>query len=124
MSTTGHPQPAPYAGVFGLLGLRFLTELALIAAAAVAAADLVDGRPLSIAAAVVGASLVVLVWAAVVAPRARRRLADPWRLVLELIMFLASAAGLAHAGHPIVAVTYGAIGAGMAIAVRVWAPDS
>jgi hypothetical protein len=53
----------------------------------------------------VGAPLVmVLLWGAFVAPKARRRLADPARLLLEVALFTLAVAALAAAGATVLAL--------------------
>jgi Protein of unknown function (DUF2568) len=50
----------------------------------------------------------------VIAPRALRRLSDPWRLAIEIVMFLASSAALALAGDVIAAVVFAVLAIGTA----------
>ena len=89
--------------------LRFLLELCAVAAAGYwgfAAADGALAWLLGIAAPV----LIIMLWGALVAPRAEHRLPDPLRLILELWIFAAASVGLAVAGQPV-------LGAALAIAV-------
>src|SRR5438045_7759228 len=84
------PPNTPSAGgpsllVTLVLGVRFLTELALIAAAAWAGAARTRSIPLAVALGVVAAVVVAAIWSILIAPASRRRLADPARLVLELV---------------------------------------
>ena len=51
----------------------------------------------------------VAAWGLWVAPRASRRLADPQRLVLELVLFAAAIAALAVAGQPLLAGVFAAV---------------
>ena len=67
------------------------------------------GRGLSAASALASGArppATALVRAVFVAPRAPRRLADPGRPPVELVVVLASAVGLALIGHVLTAVTY------------------
>jgi MFS-type transporter involved in bile tolerance (Atg22 family) len=56
--------------------------------------------------------VVASVWGAWIAPRARRRLPDPARLALELVIFAAATACFVAVGQPVVAVVF-AVAAGV-----------
>ena len=121
MSQAGEPS-SPRAGGRGQarpstlrsanLAVRLLCELGLLVALAVwgfhagsgLAGDLVLGLGAPLLAAVV--------WGLWVAPASRRRLTDPARLVVEVLLFAAGVVALAVAGFPLVA-------AGFAIVVAV-----
>ena len=55
-----------------------------------------DGAPLAAA----------VVWGLWIAPKASRRLHDPARLVVELVLFGAAGAALAAADHPLAAAVF------------------
>jgi hypothetical protein len=112
------PATAPSPLVTLALGVRFLTELALMAAAAWAGAAWTRNILLGIALGVVAAVVVAVVWGLWIAPASRRRLPDPARLLLELVLFGAAAAGLVEVGRPVVAGVVGIAGAVMAVVVR------
>jgi len=85
------------------LGLRFLLELSALAAVAywgwsehegVWRWVLVVAAPLAVA----------VVWGQWVAPKARARVGDPWKLLLELIVFGSAVAALAGADQPVLAI--------------------
>lgn len=87
--------------------LRFCLELASLAGLAVWGLGtgptgvnvlLAVGAPLAAAA----------LWGAFVAPRAPRHPPDPWRLLLEIVVFGAGTLGFAAAGHGTLAVVVGA----------------
>ena len=80
------------------LALRFLLELAAVGAGVYW--GLVTGPGLfgALALALLGGGLIVAVWGAFLAPRAARRLPEPWRFGLELAVFGAAGAALAAAG--------------------------
>ena len=79
------------------LTVRFLLELAVLVALGVWGWQAADGAPRILLAA--GAPLLAAAaWGTWVAPKARRRLADPGRLVVEVVVFGAATAGLATAG--------------------------
>lgn len=84
-------------------GLRFFLELSALAAVAywgwsehggVWRWVLVVAAPLAIA----------LVWGQWVAPKARVRVGDPWKLLLEVLVFGSAAVALAAADEPVQAI--------------------
>jgi hypothetical protein len=79
------------------LTVRFLLELAALVALGLWGWRAADGMPRILLAA--GAPLLAAAtWGTWVAPKARRRLADPGRLIVEVVVFGAAVAGLAAAG--------------------------
>jgi hypothetical protein len=62
--------------------------------------------------------VVAAVWGAWIAPKARRRLADPLRLVLELVVFAAATASLVAVGQWVVGVVFAAAAVGTALPYR------
>jgi hypothetical protein len=115
--STGSARP-PSVLTTLLLGVRFLTELALLAAVAWAGAARTRSVVLGIALGIVAAVVVAAIWGFWIAPSSRRRLPDPARLILELVLFGAAAAGLVAAGRPVVAAVVGVVGTVMAVVVR------
>lgn len=95
-----------------LEAVRFLLELAMLAALAVA------GASVSPVAAVALPLAAAVVWGAWVAPKARRRLPDPWRLAVELALFGAAGALLAASGRPVLGVALVALAAADAVGLR------
>ena len=84
-----------------LLLLRFLAELAMLAALAWGGWHLTDSTPLSLVAAVLLPVAAAAVWGRWVAPRARHRLGDPARAGVELVLFFAAFVLLSQAEpHP------------------------
>jgi hypothetical protein len=112
--------PAP--GAF--LALRFAVELATIAVLAWAGASAGGGLPARITLAIGLPAVLMVFWGQLMAPRARRRLAEPGRLLVELLIFAASAAGLGLSGHPRAATIYGVIAVGVAALSRRIAPEA
>jgi hypothetical protein len=102
--------------------VRFLTELALLAVLAVVGANLGIGVAWSVGLALAGPLIVGMVWSVLIAPAARRLLPDPARLLVEIVLFGASAAGLAAVGHVVWATAFAAVGIGAAILVRLVSP--
>ena len=88
-------------------GFRFLLELGLLASVAYWAWweggvwrwVLVVAAPLAVA----------LVWGRFLAPKSRSRVADPWRLVFEFVLFGAGVGALARAGDGIGAIVFGVL---------------
>jgi hypothetical protein len=70
-----------------LLTVRFLAELGLLAALAWAGWHLLDSTLGSLLLAVLLPAAAAVVWGLWVAPRAHRRLGDPWRAVVEGVLF-------------------------------------
>ena len=85
-----------------LAGGRFLAELAMLAALAVVGWEAGNNWSAAWLGVLVALALPVLaavVWGLWVAPRARRRMADPARFAVELVLFGAAAAGLVTIGR-------------------------
>lgn len=87
-------------------GLRFTLELSALAAVAywgwsehggVWRWVLVVAAPLAVAA----------LWGKTIAPKAKRRVRDPWRLVVELLVFGGAVAALLDADQPVLAIVLG-----------------
>jgi hypothetical protein len=115
------PQLRGIAGV--VLTVRFLTELALLAGLAVAGARLGDGLAFKIVDAVLLPLAAAAVWSLFVAPRARRRLTEPARFIVEFALFAATGLALALSDQPITGFVFGAAGIVFAILTRVFAED-
>ena len=101
-----------------VLTMRLLSEITLVASAAWAAA----AHTRSVVGAIalgIGAALVIAgVWGVWIAPASRRRLPDPMRLVLELLLFAAAVAGLLLVGDAVPAAVLAMAGGGTAVGVR------
>jgi Protein of unknown function (DUF2568) len=87
-------------------GLRFLLELSALAAVAYWSWSehggvwrwlLVMAAPLAVA----------LLWGNTIAPKAKRRVGDPWRLVVELLVFGSAVVALLDADQPVLAIVLG-----------------
>jgi Protein of unknown function (DUF2568) len=105
-----------------LLAVRFLTELALVAVLAWAGAGASLALAGRIVLAVAAPVLAMIIWGLWLAPRARRRLRDPLRLAVELVLFPVAAAALAVTGPVVAAVVFAVIAIGVALLLRVVAP--
>ena len=102
---------------------RFLTELALLAGLAIAGARLGDGVLFSIVDAVLLPAAAAAVWGLFVAPRARRRLPEPARFIVEFALFAATGLVLALSGWLVAGVVVAVLGIGFAGLTRVFAKD-
>ena len=96
-----------------IAAVRVVTELGLLAAAAVGGWGLANGW-LAVALTVAVATL----WGLLVAPKAKRRLSDPARVILEVALFVIGGALLAAAGLPMWGIALLVIGAAVALLVR------
>jgi hypothetical protein len=101
------------------LALKFLLELAALAAVAVWGAD--TGSGLGAVLLAVAAPLVVaLLWGRFAAPRASRRLSTSSRIPFELGVFLLAAIALVACGHTVAAVVFAALVVGNAALLTVF----
>lgn len=87
---------------------RFLLEVAALASLGYWGFQASDSTPAKVALGL-GAPLIgATVWGLLIAPRARRRLPDPTRLVVEPCLFASAAGALAAAGQIEVAIAFAA----------------
>ena len=98
--------------------LRFLLELAALAAFAAWGWAAGGGGVTGAALALVAVAAAVLVWGRFVAPKSRRRLTDPARLGVEVAFFLAAGAAAAGPGPWWVGALLAASGVADAFALR------
>jgi hypothetical protein len=91
------------------LGVRLLCELALLVALAVGGFHAGSGLASDLVLGLGAPLLAAVVWGLWVAPASRRRLADPARLLVEVLLFAAGVVALAVAGFPLVAVGFAAV---------------
>ena len=101
-----------------MLGLRLCTELALLIGVFWAA------RELSVVVGVLAVVIVAAIWGVLVAPKAGRRLEDPLRLWLEVVLFALAGVGLAAVGSSVAGTALAVVGVVTAAAVRRVAPGS
>ena len=92
--------------------VRFLLELCLVAGLAVA------GAAVSWWAAIGLPLVLVTAWARFVAPKSRRRLTDPTRLAVEIMLFVGTGAALAVAGHLAAGIALSVASTVVGVAVR------
>jgi Protein of unknown function (DUF2568) len=112
------------SGISGVvLTFRFLTELALLAGLAVAGARLGDNLVFRIADAILLPLAAAALWGIFVGPRARRRLPDPGRLVVEFALFAGAGLVLALSGWVAAGIALAVAGVGFAVLTRIFAKD-
>jgi hypothetical protein len=71
---------------------------------------------------VVAVVVAVAVWGVFVAPNSARRLADPVRLIVELVFFALAGVAVAAAGSLVLGVLLAAAGIANAVSLRFTAP--
>ena len=105
-----------------VLTIRFLTELALLVVLVILGVQ--AGTPVAarIVLAVGGPVVAAVIWGIGIAPRARRRWPDPWRLAVEIALFGAAAVGLGIEGSAIWAAIFAVVTIAVAVLVRVVTP--
>jgi len=124
----GPDSPAEWAQAQGgalrwaVLSVRLATEIALIVVLAIVGANATSELAARIALAVLLPLAGAAIWGVGIAPRARRRWPDPWRIGAEIVLFLAATAGLAAEGSVVAAIVFGIVTIGTAAAVRAGAP--
>jgi hypothetical protein len=101
-----------------LLALRFLAELGMLGCLGVVGWRAGDSTAQSIGLAVVLPLVVAVVWGRAVAPRAPRRLRDPARLALEVLLFAGTLVAVL-ASEPTPALTGAAVAVVAAFAVSI-----
>lgn len=97
------------------LAMRFFLELAMLVGLAL------DGW--AIGGVIVGIAapiIAIVLWAVLLAPKAARRLSDPAKLALEIVLFVAATIGFFAAGVPMVAMVFAALVALNLILMFAW----
>ncbi|MCL4264940.1 MAG: DUF2568 domain-containing protein [Anaerolineae bacterium] len=84
--------------------VRFVLELCMLAALAYGGFQLVGGWLIRVAVGIGAPLLAATVWGLLIAPKAKRRLAEPWRFLVELVLFGLAAAALVGVARPSLAI--------------------
>jgi Protein of unknown function (DUF2568) len=100
------------------LAVRLLCELGLLVALAVWGFRTGAGAATKVALGLGAPLAAAVIWGLWVAPASQRRLADPARLVVEVVLFAAGVAALAAAGYVLVAVVFAVVVAANIVLVR------
>jgi len=96
------------------LALRFVCELAALVAVGW------WGWTVSPVLGVLLPVAVAVLWGAAIAPKARRRLRDPARLGVELVVFAGATAAFAGVDQTVVAIVFALAASGTALLARRW----
>jgi hypothetical protein len=119
-SETG-PRLSGVAGV--VLTVRFLTELALLGGLALAGTHLGSGVALAIINAVLLPVAAAAIWGLFIAPRARRRLPEPARFLVEFALFAVTGVVLVLVAWVVTGIVLAVVGIGVAALTRRFAKD-
>ncbi|MBE1499051.1 hypothetical protein H4696_006151 [Amycolatopsis lexingtonensis] len=120
---TSEPTPR-LNGVAGVvLTIRFLTELALLGGLVLAGTQLGTGVALAIVDAVLLPLVAAALWGLFIAPRARRRLPEPARFLVEFALFAGTGVVLVLVGWVVTGIALAVAGIGVAALTRVFAKD-
>ncbi|UOX86672.1 YrdB family protein [Amycolatopsis sp. FBCC-B4732] len=121
MSSETGPRLSGVVGV--VLTVRFLTELALLGGLALAGTQLGTGVALAIVDAVLLPLVAAAIWGLFIAPRARPRLPEPARFLVEFALFAVIGVVLVLVGWPVSGIVLAVVGIGVAALTRVVAED-
>lgn len=102
--------------------LAFASELALLAVLVIIGLSAGLGTAANIALALLAPLTVAVIWGFALAPRARRRLSQPWRLCAKVALFVAAAAGLAAVASLTWAIVFALATTGITVAA--WLTDA
>src|SRR5437764_14741352 len=106
-----------------VLAVRCLTELVLLGGLVLVGTQLGGGVALDVVYAVLLPVVAATVWGMFIAPRARRRLPEPARFLLEFVLFAATGVVLALLGWLVTGIVVAVAGIGIAALTRVAAKD-
>jgi uncharacterized protein DUF2568 len=116
----GEDRPVLTAIQSANLGIRFLLELCLLVSIGYSAFSTVQGRLFQIAAGILAALIVALVWGILLAPASSMRLQGAPYVGLEVALFLAAVVGLTISGQPLLGVVLAAAALINDILLAVW----
>ncbi|HEY7237277.1 MAG TPA: YrdB family protein [Gemmatimonadaceae bacterium] len=104
----------------GNLALRFLLELSALAAVGYWGATTATGRVIRIVLAIALPTLVAVVWALFISPKARIPTGPFGRAFLGLVVFLTAAAALWRRDQAALATIYGSLAVLSSVLILVW----
>jgi hypothetical protein len=102
------------------LTLRFLLELATLAALGYWGVQVGDGPLLKVVLGVGAPLLAAVLWGVFGSPRALRPLPQPWHLLLEGLVFGSAVLALIAAGQPVLGVVFGVLLVGNRLLMHLW----
>ena len=104
--------------------LAFGCELWMLATLALSGWDLGKHGLMGISLAIFYPALAIAIWAAWLAPRGGGQLADPWRFLVQVVLFAATGVVASLAMHVILGVVFAAVATVVFATVRVLDPGS
>jgi hypothetical protein len=104
--------------------LRFLLEVALILTLGYWGATASQSLPLRLLLGLALPLFAMLVWGLLVAPKARHRLVDPWRLLIELALFSLAALALWNRQFYLLAIVLVALFLLNRLALSLWGQNT
>ena len=107
MSQPAADHPSPFIAVN--LGVRFLLELAMLVALGWLGGEIGSSVVVRVLLAITFPLVAAVVWGMFIAPKAPRRLSDPAKVLVELVLFAAAVVGLAVVGHPVLAGVFAVV---------------
>jgi len=114
----------PGGWVGALLAVCFLAELALVGGLAWLGVSIGGNVVVSVVLAVVFVAAIVVFWGVWMARTARRRVPDPARLVVEIVLYGGTAVALVAVGHVVPAIVGGVIAIAASVLSRRFAPQT
>jgi hypothetical protein len=93
------------------LVLRFVLEIVVLIALVMWGLSVSDELIVDIVLGLAAPAVVIVVWGLIVAPKASRRLPDPQRLIVEIVVFATGVLAFLAAGQPILAILLAAASA-------------
>jgi hypothetical protein len=105
------------------LALRFLLELCVLAAVAYWGSRVTTSTAVNVVTAIVAPLVIAVLWGALLAPNAARRLRPPARWGLELLVLAAGVAALVAVGAPLLAAALAVVAVVNATLLRIWGLD-
>ncbi len=113
------PRPA-WAGLTD--ACAFALEIAMLVLLAVTGTKIGSTLAVHVTLAILLPAIALAIWATWAAPMSRRRLADPWRLVAQIVLFAITAGLAAAAGLLAWGVIFAVLAAGIFSLTRLYPP--
>ena len=112
--TTRQPAHDPLpGGIHGVIAVfSFVMELAMLVVLALAGLHLGASTAVHVGLAIAAPGTAIAVWGWLMAPKSTRRLADPARLVAQVVLFVATGVVAAAAGYALVGIVFAVLAIG------------
>lgn len=88
------------------LGIRFALELFLLVSLAIASFNVFNNQTLKWTATIGLPVIAMAIWGVFIAPKSNNLLDQPYRLIVELVLFGGASFLLYKAGYPVAAITF------------------